>query len=161
MPSTPTPRAIHAVALFALAACLSACSGSVIDGGSDGAAAIHHGCVDDSKACIDQRQGALRSLQSDRTHTWVRQPATVNSYATGVRLFAFKTEKARLSCDELVIGKREADAAPGVLRSPQAHGLNPAIVSRGLMFATEVSRELDREQQRRCAAGGLRRTANN
>ncbi len=161
MPSTSKPRAVRAAALFALTACLSACSGSVIDGSSETSAMANHGCVDDSKACIDQRQGALRTLQSDRTHAWVRHPATINSYATGVRLFAFKTEKARLSCDELVIGRREADAAPGVLRSPQAHGLNPAVVSRSLMFATEVSRELDREQQRRCAAGGLRRTATN
>lgn len=161
MPFNAMPRTGSVVALFVLAAGLSACSGSVIDGSSEAKATTNHGCVDDSKTCIDQRQGVLRSLQSDRTHAWVRQPASVNSYATGVRLFAFKTEKTRLSCDELVIGKREADAAPGLLRSPQAHGLNPAIVSRSLMFATEVGRELDREQQRRCAAGGLRRTANN
>ena len=111
-----------------------------------------HGCVDDSKACIDQRQASLKALQADKSRGWVKQPATVNSYATGVRLFAFKTEKARLNCDELGAGRREADSAPSVLRSPQATGLNPATVSRGLMFAAEVGKELDREQQRRCRA---------
>ena len=146
-------------ALATLAALLAGCSGAVVDGGSNsGSPSANHGCVDDSKGCIDQRQASLRALQSDRSRGWVRHPASVNSYATGVRLFAFKTEKSRLTCEELSIGRREAEGAPGVLRSAQAHGLNPATVSRGLMFATEVSRELDREQQRRCANGGLRRT---
>ena len=123
---------------------------SSVSDGTTGSPVVNHGCVDDSKACIDQRQATLRTLQSDKSRGWVRQPASVNSYATGVRLFAFKTEKARLTCDELAIGRREADGAPGILRSPQAHGLNPAVASRGMMFATDVSRDLNREQQRRC-----------
>lgn len=110
------------------------------------------GCVDDSPGCIAQRQAALRQLQADRSRAWVRQPASVNSYATGVRLFAFKTEKTRMTCDELAAGRREADLAPGVLRGPQAQGLQPGIVSRGVMFAGEVSKELTREAQRRCRA---------
>ncbi len=144
---------------ISMAVLVAGCSGAVIDGTTGNQAAIDHGCVDDSKHCIDQRQAALRALQGDRTRGWVKQPASAASYATGVRLFAFKTEKARLTCDELGSGRREADGAPGVLRSPQARGLTPAQVSRGLMFATEVSKELSREQQRRCAGGdvGLRR----
>lgn len=144
--------------LAAITALLAACSGAVVDGSAAGLPSANHGCVDDSKGCIDQRQASLRALQADKSRAWVRHPPSVNAYATGVRLFAFKTEKTRLNCDELTIGRREADGAPGMLRSPQAHGLNPATVSRGLMFATEVSRELDREQQRRCAPGGLRRS---
>ncbi len=149
--------------LALLATLLAGCSGAVVDGSAGaGSPTAHHGCVDDSKGCIDQRQASLRGLQADRTRSWIRQPASINSYATGVRLFAFKTEKSRLTCDELTIGRREADGAPGILRSPQASGLNPATVSRGLMFATEVGRELDREQQRRCAGGGgLRRSVSN
>ena len=149
--------------MAALTVALTACSGAVIDGsggGGGGAPTANHGCVDDSKGCIDQRQASLRALQADRSRSWVRQPASINAYATGVRMFAFKTEKTRMTCDELSIGRREAENAPGILRSPQAHGLNPATVSRSLMFAHEVGRELDREQQNRCAAGGLRRTVN-
>ena len=146
-------RAFRAApAVFAagvLAALLSGCSGAVVDGTAN-APSAHHGCVDDSKACIDQRQASLRALQADKTRGWIKQAPSVNSYATGVRMFAFKTEKARLSCDELGAGRREANGAPSLLRSPQASGLNPAIVSRGLMFADEVGKELDRERQRRC-----------
>lgn len=107
------------------------------------------GCIDDSPGCISQRQAALKQLQLDAARGWVRQPASMNSYATGVRLFAFKTEKQRLTCDELAIGRREADAAPGVLRSPQAQTIQPQIRNRSLMLAGEVSRELSREAQRR------------
>ena len=143
---------VGAALLIASTAALAGCSGAVTQ--SEGWAPItNHGCVDDSKTCIEQRQATLRSLQADKSRSWVRQPANVNAYATGVRLFAYKTEKTRMTCDELGIGRREADGAPSVLRSPQATGLNPAIVSRGLMFATEVSRELTREQQQRRCVG--------
>jgi hypothetical protein len=108
-----------------------------------------YGCLDDSPQCIQSRQAALQQLQADKSRTWVRQPATMNSYATGVRLFAFKTEKQRLSCDELAIGRREADAAPGVLRSGEAQSIQPFVRNRSLMLAGEVSKELTREAQRR------------
>lgn len=146
--------------ILSLVTVLAGCSGAVIDGGSSSQGAINHGCVDDSKACIEQRQAALRALQADRTRGWVKQPASASTYATGVRLFAFKTEKSRLNCDELGAGRREADGAPSVLRSTQARGLTPAQVSRGLIFATEVSKELERERvARRCPTdgAGLRR----
>jgi hypothetical protein len=133
-----------------VAVIVAACSASIQDQAP--APTADFGCVDDSKQCIEQRQAALRQLQADRSRAWVRQPASVNSYATGVRLFAFKTEKTRLTCDEIGVGRREADGAPGVLRGPQAQGLQPAIVSRGIMFAGEVSKELTREAQRRCRA---------
>ncbi len=108
------------------------------------------GCVDDSRQCIDQRQAALRSMMADRERRWVREPASPSAYASGVRLFAFKTRKKDLSCDELAIGRREADAGPGVLRGPGGTSLTPAQVSRGAMLSTEVGKELSVEIQRRC-----------
>lgn len=80
----------------------------------------------------------------------MREPASAASYASGVRLFAYKTKKKELSCDELSMGRREADSAPGVLRGPQAAKLTPAQASRGIMLAGEVSRELGNEFTRRC-----------
>lgn len=106
-------------------------------------------CVDDSKACIEQRGAALRAMMSDRKHSWVRERPTAHSYAAGVRLFAFRSRKRDLTCEELIIGKREADAAPTVLRGPGAGGLSPAQVSRGTLLAGEVSRELGKEIRRR------------
>ena len=107
-------------------------------------------CVDDSSHCIGQRQSALRSIMDDKSRSWVRQPADARAYASGVRLFAYKTKKKELSCEELSAGRKEADGAPGVLRGPQAAQLTPAQASRGIMLAGEVSRELGNEFSRRC-----------
>ena len=110
------------------------------------------GCVDDSRQCIEQRQAALRTMMSDRERRWVREPVTPEAYASGVRLFAFKTRKKDLTCEELAVGRREADAGPGTLRGPGGAGLTPAQVSRGAMLSTEVAKELATEMQRRCRA---------
>lgn len=109
-------------------------------------------CVDDSIACVSHRQSVLRGLLADPKRHWVREPADANAYATGVRLFAFKTKKRELTCPELALGRREADAGPAVLRGPQGRHLTPAQVSRGAMLSTEVSRELGKEMGRRCPA---------
>lgn len=53
-------------------------------------------CVDDSVDCISKRQATLRSLVNDGDHSWIKEPATPEAYASGVRLFAFKTK--RRSC---------------------------------------------------------------
>jgi hypothetical protein len=140
-------RVFACAGLAGAALALAGCGGSVIESPSSQA---EYGCMDDSKACIDQRQIALKSLVSDKSRGWVKQPASAAAYASGVRMFAFKTEKQRMTCDELSSGRREADGAPRVLRSSQAQGLTPAQVSRGIMFAEEVSRELTREALRRC-----------
>lgn len=109
-------------------------------------------CVDDSPTCVSERSIALNHLINDKQRAWVQQPASPESYASGVRLFAFKQKKKELPCDELAIGRREADAGPVTLRGPQGKGLSPAQISRGVIFAGEVSRELDNEMKRRCRA---------
>lgn len=108
------------------------------------------GCVDDSVECITKRQAALRQLVGDKERKWVKETPNAASYASGVRLFAYKTKKKELSCEELSAGRKEADGAPAVLRGPQAAQLTPAQASRGIMLAGEVSRELGNEIARRC-----------
>lgn len=109
-------------------------------------------CVDDSKPCIDQRMATLKVMMADRDRRWVHEPATPHAYASGVRLFAFKGRKKELTCAELAVGKREADAGQAVLRGPSATGLSPAQIARGTMLSAEVSRELGVEMKRRCRA---------
>jgi hypothetical protein len=108
-------------------------------------------CVDDSRQCVEQRMTVLKGLMSDRDKRWVREPATPEAYASGVRLFAFKGRKKDLNCDELAIGKREADAGPAVLRGASSR-LTPAQISRGAMLSGEVGKELGVEMRRRCKA---------
>lgn len=107
-------------------------------------------CVDDSHHCISQREKVFDSFMADKSKAWVKQPAGPDAYASGVRLFAFSKRRKELSCDELARGKSEADGAPGVLRGPDGKKLTPAQVSRGVILAGDVSKELSREIDKRC-----------
>jgi hypothetical protein len=112
-------------------------------------------CIDDSAHCVGQRQAALKAMVADRERRWVKEPPTAHAHASGVRLFAFRSTKAELSCAELLHGRREAEAAPRVLKAALGgqQGLSPAQVSRAALFAAEVQRELAAEMsRRRCRA---------
>jgi hypothetical protein len=148
---TPLPvarRALTSPAAVLLVVGIGACSG--VDLASNTAARGGLACVDDSKQCIEQRSAALRAIMGDRERKWVKEPATPEAYASGVRLFAYKERKKELTCEELAIGRREAEAAPVALRRSAGARLTPAQVSRGVLLGTEVSRELAAELKRRC-----------
>jgi hypothetical protein len=102
---------------------------------------------------VQHRQTALKSMLADKDRKWVKEPATAQAHATGVRLFAFRSRKKELSCEELAHARREAESAPKVLRGPEGKGLSPAQISRATMFAAEVSKELAAEMRaRHCRA---------
>jgi hypothetical protein len=110
-------------------------------------------CIDDSPECVEKRQSTLKSMLADKERTWVKESATPHAHASGVRLFAFRSQKKELSCEELAHGKREADGAAKSLRGPDGKGLSSAQVSRATIFAGEVSKELAVEMKaRRCKA---------
>lgn len=143
----------HAARRTFLALCgllLAGCAGAGLS--SEPPAPTGLACVDDSKQCLDQRAAALNALMSDKQRQWIKQPATPSAYASGVRMFAYKQRKRELSCDELAIGRREAEGAAGSLRGPGGAGLTPAQISRGVMFGQEVAKELANEHGRRCRA---------
>jgi hypothetical protein len=142
----PQRAALAAVAL-SLGLVASACTG-LLDSGDTKAGLS---CIDDSRECVDQRQATLKSFLADKDRTWVKEPATAQAHASGVRLFAFRSKKRELSCEELAHGRREADAAAMTLRGPDGKSLSPAQVSRATLFAAEVSKELTAEMRaRRC-----------
>ncbi len=133
--------------LLALPLALAGCSG----GPEDTRAGLS--CVDDSKECVDQRQATLKSMLADKDRGWVKEPATPHAHASGVRLFAYRTQKKDLSCEQLAAGRREADGVSKALKGSDAKGLSPAQISRATMFAAEVSKELSVEMKsRRCKA---------
>lgn len=143
LPFLPSMSAI----LLALPLALAGCSG----GPEDTRAGLS--CVDDSKECVDQRQATLKSMLADKDRTWVKEPATPHAHASGVRLFAYRTQKKDLSCEQLAAGRREADGVGKSLKGSDAKGLSPAQISRATMFAAEVSKELSVEMKaRRCKA---------
>ena len=108
-------------------------------------------CIDDSTECVERRQVTLKALLADKDRAWVREHPTPQAHASGVRLFAFRTKKSELSCEELSHGRKEAEGAPKMLKNSQ--GLSPAQISRASMFAAEVNKELAAEmKKRRCRA---------
>lgn len=133
---------------FASAALLAGCAGWSL--GTEKPAPVGLNCVDDSPRCVQERLGVLKGLMDDKQRTWVRQPTSPEAYASGVRLFALKARKRELTCDELAMGRREAEAAAKTLRGASGAGLTPAQVSRGVMLGGEVARELANESNRRC-----------
>ncbi len=133
-------------AVLCSAGVLSACSGNGVTVTTPGAGLK---CVDDSPTCIAERQATMKAMLADPNRSWVSQRPDAAAYASGVRLFAFKSKKKEMSCAELQAGKREADAGPAVLRTP-GNGLSHSQVSRGVILAHEVSRELGKELSRRC-----------
>lgn len=138
-----TPRLAMLALLLAVTA---GCAGGIGDP-PDARAGL--GCIDDSAECISRRQVTLRSMVDDKNRAWVNESATPEAYASGVRLFAFKQKKKELTCDELAVGKREADAAPASMKTAGST-LTHAQVARGAMLAKEVGRELQTEIARRC-----------
>ncbi len=135
----------RAAAYAALAIGLAACGGGQSQPPQLG---LH--CVDDSPHCIKERARVFDGYMADSSRQWVKQPVTPEAYASGVRLFALSKRRKDLSCDELMHAKREADGASGALRGPGGRGLTPAQISRGVMLANDVSKELSREVDRRC-----------
>ncbi len=127
---------------------LSACAGSEPEAPPP-ALGLH--CVDDSAHCISQREKVFDSYMSDKSRAWIKQPAAPEAYASGVRLFALSKRRKELSCEELSMGKREADGAPAALRGSGGARLTPAQVSRSVMLAGDVGRELAKEISRRCS----------
>jgi hypothetical protein len=142
------PKRAAAAAWSGLCLLASACSGFGTDDPRAGLS-----CVDDSQQCVDQRQATLKSMLADQDRKWVKEQANPQAHASGVRLFAFRSRKKELTCEELSLGRREADSVPKALRGPEGKSLSPAQISRAAMFAAEVSKELAAEMRsRRCKA---------
>lgn len=141
------PRHVTAAVFCGAGLMLSACTGML--GPDDNRAGLS--CVDDSAQCVEQRQATLKALLADKDRAWVKEAATPHAHASGVRLFAYRSKKGELSCEELAHARKEAESAPKSLKSSQ--GLSPAQISRASMFAAEVSKELTVEmKKRRCRA---------
>jgi hypothetical protein len=142
LPKRPLPRLIAGISLA-----LAACSGF----GGDPRAGLS--CLDDSSECLEQRQTTLNAYLSDADRSWIAEPATPQAHASGVRLFAFRSRKKELSCEELARGRREADSVARTLHGPDGKGLPPTLVARATLLASEVSKELGAEMKaRRCKA---------
>lgn len=140
-------RAARRTSLFAgvaVASVLAACSG--LEESKTGLS-----CLDDSPECVGQREAALKAMLADKDRVWLKEPADAQAHASGVRLFAFRSKKGEMTCEELAYARSEAESAPKVLKASQ--NLSPAQISRASLFAVEVRKELTAEmRKKRCRA---------
>ena len=146
---TEAKRRARRICALPLVAVLAGCAASLEDATPQPTGL---GCIDDSKRCIDERQASLKQMIADPQRRWVREPASAQAYASGVRMFAYKAKKRELTCDELAHGAREAAAAPQTLKAPGA-GIPSGQISRAEMLSAEVHRELNAEMGKRCKGG--------
>ncbi|MEO1207362.1 MAG: hypothetical protein AAFV45_13640 [Pseudomonadota bacterium] len=142
-----TRRAILTAVCGVLACALPGCAGGPSKAIGNPAEGLN--CIDDSARCVAKRQATLRYYMASPDRNWIRQRPDGAAYASGVRLFAYKRQKDKLSCSELKSGVNEANGAPRALKAAGGR-LTPAQVSRGKMLAQEVGRDLKREMRRRC-----------
>ena len=141
------PIGVMIAPLAGVAMMVSACTGLFAP--EDNRAGLS--CIDDSPECLDRRKTTLNAMLADKGRGWVKEAPTPQAHASGVRLFAFRSAKAELSCEELAHGRKEAEGAPKALKGSQ--GLSPAQISRASLFAAEVNKELTAEmKKRRCRA---------
>lgn len=139
-------RPALAAALAGIGLVVSACSGGLVDETRSSLT-----CLDDSNECVEQRQAALKSMIADKDRSWLKEPADAKAHASGVRLFAFRSQKGEMTCEELSYARKEAESAPKVMKASQ--GLSPAQISRASLFAVEVNKELATEmRKKRCRA---------
>ena len=113
-------------------------------------------CIDDSPECVGQRQATLKSMLADKDRKWVKEPATPQAHASGVRLFAFRSRKKELTCEELAHrAPRGRQRAQGAAR---ARGQEPVT---GAGFPRHHVRRRGQQGARRRDAGaplqGVRR----
>jgi hypothetical protein len=102
---------------------------------------------DTSSDCVAQ----LRALVESEKREWIGRTVPAAEYATGVRLFAYRALRARLTCKELALALNEVDAATRTLHSPIA-GVTPEQVDRVRILNAQVEVELRAERARRCGA---------
>ena len=119
-PAGPQNATLAAVCCLGLLA--RACAGLFGDG--DSRAGLS--CIDDSPECVEQRQATLKSMLADKDRKWVKEPPTPQAHASGVRLFAFRSRKKELSCEELAHraprGRQRAEGAARARRQEPVTG---------------------------------------
>jgi len=93
----------------------------------------------------------LRKLTEGPDRSWIARPDTPEGLLTGVRMFAFRTLRPKLTCAELGLALEQLRGVPAALRPPPP-GSSPEDIARTNRLAAEVHDELRAENEARCRA---------
>jgi|GEM_PF-4862921 len=102
---------------------------------------------------VDTCTSVLRTMVESPDRSWIGRPVPAAVLANGVRLFAYRALKSKLSCAELAAAVAEVEAGAQKLAG-HVEGLSPAQLSRTRALCAEVGGELRAERARRCLSGG-------
>jgi hypothetical protein len=91
----------------------------------------------------------LRKMTDGSDRSWITRPETPEGLLTGVRMFALRTLRPKLTCDELGAALEQLRGVPAALRPPPA-GSSPEDITRTTRLAAEVHDELRAENEARC-----------
>jgi len=109
-------------------------------------------CLDDSAGCVKSRLSALEAMRKDERNLWVEHKPTPREYASGVRLFAYRANKEKLSCTQLRKGIAETASAPMVLGPQSVAGVPAKRLGEIIALSRDVNAELKATaKQRRCS----------
>ena len=102
-------------------------------------------------ACVSVAQCAsvLKAMIDDPNRAWMRQPASAATLANGVRLFAYRALRQRLSCNELTTALHEVTIAAAAFSGPVS-GLQRDQIDRARRLSADVESELKTERAGRC-----------
>jgi hypothetical protein len=107
-------------------------------------------------ACVsvDQCASVLKAMVDDADRAWVNWPASAKTLANGVRLFAYRSLRPKLTCRELTTALHELAIAMAAFAGPVS-GLEQGEVDRARALTGQVEGELKTERVARCrnAAG--------
>ena len=106
----------------------------------------------DESTCadVDKCVSILKAMVADPNRTWIRRPAAPAVLANGVRLFAYRVLRPKLTCSELAAALTETETAAHAFSGSIA-GLQPEQITRVRILSVEVGDELLAENARRCA----------
>jgi hypothetical protein len=99
---------------------------------------------------VDKCANVLRAMVAGPDRKWIARPASPTVLANGVRLFAYRALKPKLSCPELAAALTEVETAAQAFSGPIAN-LDPEQAGRARTLSVEVGDELTAENARRCS----------
>ena len=85
----------------------------------------------------------------DPNRAWMRQPASAATLANGVRLFAYRALRPKLTCTELTTALHEVTIATAAFSGPVS-GLQQDQIDRARRLSAQAEIELQAERAGRC-----------
>ena len=109
----------------------------------------------DEASCrqVERCAGVLKAMVAHADRSWIGRPATPAALANGVRLFAYRTLRTKLTCEELALAHTEVDRAVKIFAAA-VPGLELAQVTRARTLSIQVRAELHSESALRCPHAG-------